>query len=233
MLDHLYNILLDIEKESSEPRDSEGLKVVIMKANGPVFSSGHDLRELVAASHSERRVIFSRLSKIALLMRNINIPIIAQVDQLASAAGYQLATSCDFIICSENAQFSCPGVKIGFACTTPGVAIGRTLPVRKALELCVTGDPLSSKEALLYGLVNRVVQSDKLDEETLQFAQTIVKHSSQTIKIAKRSFYQQMSMDIAQAYDYAEDVMVKSLNTEDAKEGISSFLEKKSPKWKY
>ena len=151
---------------------------------------------------------------------------------LATAAGCQLVATCDLVVCSEGARFATPGVKIGLFCTSPGVALARAVSQKKAMEMLLTGTPLSAEEAETAGLVNRIVPSEELQEATLQLAKQIAEASSQTVSIGKEAFYRQVQMDRRKAYDYASEVMVKNLLTDDAAEGIGAFLDKRDPKWK-
>jgi len=162
-------------------------------------------------------------------LRNIHTPVIAQVSGLATAAGCQLVASCDLAICSEDAEFSTPGVKLGFFCTTPGVALGRAINNhKKALEMLLTGKTISATEALSLGLVNKVVPKDKLKETTDELAQTISQYSSDIIKLGKQAYYHQMNEELPKAYAFAEQVMVSNLSHSHAQEGINAFLEKES-----
>jgi enoyl-CoA hydratase/carnithine racemase len=164
-------------------------------------------------------------------IRTLPQPVIAQVQGLVTAAGCQLAASCDLVIAAEEAAFATPGVKIGLFCTTPGVALARAVPPRKALEMLLTGTPISAREAERWGLVNRVVPADRLADETMTLARQIARASACTVALGKRAFYEQVVRDRPAAYELAQQVMVANALTADAQEGIRAFLEKREPHW--
>jgi enoyl-CoA hydratase/carnithine racemase len=206
-------------------------QVVILKANGTVFSAGHDLKELVAANGTECSTLFALCSQVMTGIRKLPQPVIAQVHGLATAAGCQLVASCDLVVASEGAKFATPGVKIGLFCTTPGVALARAVPIKKAMEMLLTGEPISAQEAERIGLVNRVVPAERLEAETLALAEQIRKTSSSVVALGKRAFYEQLPLDLVSAYKSSEGVMVKNAAEPDAREGMQAFLEKRQPKW--
>lgn len=207
------------------------VKVVILRAEGPVFSSGHDLRELQKADAAENAAIFSLCSEVMEAVRLLPQPVIAQVQGLATAAGCQLVATCDLAVSSEEAAFATPGVKIGLFCTTPGVALARAVPAKKAMEMLLTGTPISASEALKHGLVNKVVPAATLAEETMALAKHVAAASAHILRIGKQAFYRQIALDRPEAYRMAEGVMCENLLEPDAKEGISAFLEKRTPHW--
>ncbi len=208
------------------------VRVVVIRAAGPVFSSGHDLRELAEGSIEDRTILFRRCTELMESIRLLPKPVIAQAQGLATAAGCQLVATCDLAVASEDAAFATPGVDIGLFCTTPAVALGRAVQLKRAMEMLLTGQPISAEEALSAGLVNRVVPADRLDEETLALAEKVASAPTSTVAIGKSAFYRQMAMDRPRAYELAQRVMVENLQTADAKEGIGAFLEKREPSWK-
>lgn len=208
-----------------------GVSAVVIRAEGPVFSSGHDLRELAEADVEDQTILFARCTELMEAVRLLPKPVIAQVRGLATAAGCQLAATCDLVVASEDAGFATPGVDIGLFCTTPAVALGRAVPLKRAMEMLLTGQPISASVALESGLVNRVVPTDSLDEETFALAEKVASAPTSTVAIGKSAFYRQMAMDRPQAYELAQRVMVENLQTADAKEGIGAFLEKREPRW--
>jgi enoyl-CoA hydratase/carnithine racemase len=212
-------------------KDDLAVRAVILRAVGPVFSSGHDLRELAEADAEGHARIFSRCTQVMEAIRLLPQPVIAQVQGLATAAGCQLVATCDLAVASQQATFATPGVRIGLFCTTPGVALGRVVPAKKAMEMLLTGTPISAQEALTVGLVNRVVPQEELEEETLALATQVAAFSPHTMALGKAAFYRQMAMDRPGAYQYAQGVMVENLGHQDAQEGISAFLEKRQPRW--
>ena len=222
-----------LKETLDEIAGDRSVRVVILRANGPVFSSGHDLNELRGRDENEYEEVFRCCAELMETVRKLPQPVIAQVDGLATAAGCQLVATCDLVVCSEGARFATPGVKIGLFCTSPGVALSRAVSQKKAMEMLLTGTPLSAEDAEKAGLVNRIVPSEELQEATLQLAKQIAEASTQTVSIGKEAFYRQVQMDRREAYDYASEVMVKNILTDDAEEGIGAFLDKREPKWKH
>ena len=214
-------------------RHDKEVRVVIIKAEGHVFSSGHDLSELRGGAEEQYRAIFAACTEMMEAIRTLPKPVIAQVDGLATAAGCQLVATCDLAVCSENSKFATPGVNIGLFCTTPGVAVARSVTRKKAMEMLLTGAPLSAEAAEDAGLVNRVVPADKLEANTRELAATIAKASAYTVSIGKQAFYKQVELDVPEAYKFAEKVMVENTLAEDAVEGIGAFFEKREPQWRH
>jgi enoyl-CoA hydratase/carnithine racemase len=211
--------------------DSE-VHVVILRAAGPVFSSGHDLRELANGSAADHAELFALCTDVMESIRKLPQPVIAQVHGLATAAGCQLAATCDLVVASEDASFATPGVKIGLFCTTPAVALSRAVPPKKAMEMLLTGTAISAAAAERAGLVNRVVPRDRLDEETMMLARLIAASSRSTVAMGKQAFYRQLPLDRPAAYEVAERVMVENAAIADAQEGMRAFLEKRPPSWR-
>jgi enoyl-CoA hydratase/carnithine racemase len=207
------------------------IKVVILGANGTVFSSGHDLRELSAVAGDEADALFAQCSEVMEAVRLLPQPVIAKVQGLATAAGCQLAATCDLIVAADIASFATPGVKIGLFCTTPAVALCRAVPAKKALEMLFTGEPITATEAERVGLVNRVVPADRLDDETWSLARKIASASTAILSLGKRAFYRQLPLDYPAAYGVANPVMTENLRCADAQEGLRAFLDKRSPQW--
>ncbi len=216
----------------SEVAADHQIKAVVLRAEGPAFSSGHDLRQVVAGSEADHRALFALCTEVMEAIRLLPVPVIAEVHALATAAGCQLVASCDLVVASEEASFATPGVKIGLFCTTPAVALARAVPTKKAMEMLLTGEPISAGEALRVGLVNRVVPSEKLHEETMALAAQIIAASADTVARGKRAFYTQLPLDRPAAYALAEKEMVDNAGSDDAQEGMSAFLEKRAPRWR-
>ena len=212
-------------------KEDPAVRVVVLRSQGPVFSSGHDLNELVDGEAEAYSAVFAACTEVMEAIRLLPKPVIAQVQGLATAAGCQLVATCDLAVASETAFFATPGVQIGLFCTTPGVAVARAVMPKKAMEMLLTGTPISAQEALEYGLISRVVPGEELEEQVMALARQIASASSQTLAIGKPAFYQQMEMDRPAAYGFAQKVMVENLLAEDAREGISAFLDKREPKW--
>lgn len=215
--------------ESAENDDS--VRVVVIRAEGPVFSSGHDLRELADGNVEDQAILFARCTELMEAVRLLPKPVVAQVQGLATAAGCQLVATCDLAVASEEAGFATPGVDIGLFCTTPAVAVGRVVPLKRTMEMLLTGQPIPASDAMEAGLVNRVVPADRLELETMALAEKVALAPTSTVSIGKSAFYRQMSMDRPQAYELAQRVMVENLQSADAKEGIGAFLQKREPRW--
>jgi enoyl-CoA hydratase/carnithine racemase len=216
-----------VRELAGDPR----IKCVILAAEGPAYSAGHDLREVVAASPEELESLFALCTAAMESIRNAPQPVIAQVQGIATAAGCQLAATCDLIVAAEEASFATPGVKIGLFCSTPAVALSRAVGTKPAMEMLLTGRPIGASEALRIGLVNRVVPRDQLAQVTLELARQVADASGQTLALGKRAFYEQLPLDRPQAYERAERVMVENAQIADAREGMRAFLEKRPPQW--
>ncbi|MDB5391546.1 MAG: short chain enoyl-CoA hydratase [Planctomycetaceae bacterium] len=215
----------------SQIGEDRRVKVVVLRAAGTVFSSGHDLKELSAADESAATAIFALCTDVMEAVRKLPQPVIGMVQGLATAAGCQLAATCDLVMAAETALFATPGVKIGLFCTTPSVALCRAVPTKKSLEMLFTGAPITAQEALRVGLVNHVVPAETLEAETWKIAEQIASASAHTLRLGKQAFYQQLPLERAAAYEFAQRCMVENLSTPDAQEGIQAFLGKRPPQW--
>jgi len=215
-----------------ESAEADGaVKCVILRSTGNVFSAGHDLAEIVAATDAERESLFALCSRAMMTVRNLSLPVIAEVQGIATAAGCQLAATCDLIIAAEEASFATPGIKIGLFCSTPAVAISRVMSPKKAMEMLLTAEPVPAREAERIGLVNRVVPRAELAETTLKLARQIAAASPYTVGLGKKGFYDQIGLDVEQAYALTEQIMVENARAPDAIEGMQAFLERRKPKW--
>jgi enoyl-CoA hydratase/carnithine racemase len=204
-------------------------RAVILAANGPVFSAGHDFADLAGASIERVRNLLETCASVVRTMQGLPQPVIARVHGLATAAGCQLVASADLAVASTDAAFAIPGGKGGWFCHTPLVAVARTVSSKHALELALTGDAIDAGTALAWGLVNRVVPPDELDEATLDLARRAVRGSASSKALGKRTFYEQVGLDQDAAYAYATQVMALSSQSADAQEGFAAFLEKRRP----
>ncbi len=217
---------------------TSGVKVILLKGQGAAFSAGHDLKELTlhrADADGGRAFFEDTMTTCAGLMQAIvraKKPVIAVVEGIATAAGCQLVASCDLAVAAETAKFATPGVNIGLFCSTPMVALSRNVSRKRAMEMLLVGEALDAYEAVDWGLVNRVVPEGEVMAAALKFANAIAAKSAKTISIGKEAFYAQAEMPLADAYDFAARVMVENMLTEDAKEGIDAFLEKRTPSWR-
>ena len=230
LLEALSNALTAIAHE----RD---VRAVILTANGPAFSAGHDLKELNGRRSDEDRGrayfkhIMGLCSTVMQQVVTLPQPVIAAVQATATAAGCQLVASCDLAVASREAKFATPGVNIGLFCSTPMVALSRNVSRKHAMEMLLTGEMISAEEAVRIGLINHAVAPGRERDEAIKLARKITAKSAVTVKIGKQGFYRQLEMPLAQAYDYVSDVMVENLLVRDAEEGIAAFIEKREPKW--
>ncbi|XP_048355493.1 enoyl-CoA hydratase domain-containing protein 3, mitochondrial [Sphaerodactylus townsendi] len=225
-------MLKSLHKDLLREIDSTDLRVIIISGEGPVFSSGHDLKELSHETGGKyHQEVFETCAEVMTLLPKLPVPIIAKVNGLATAAGCQLVASCDIAVASEESKFATPGVNVGLFCSTPAVPLGRAVPRKVALEMLFTGEPITAQEALLHGLVSRVVLAEKLEDETLRIARRICENSRSVLALGKATFYKQMAQDVETAYRTASGVMVDNLALEDGQEGIEAFLRKRKPVW--
>ena len=212
------------------------VKVVVMRALGPAFSAGHDLREIRCAGDESDVAAFREIFDVCVQMmekvQSIPQPVIAEVAGIATAAGCQLVATCDLAIASTEAKFATPGVKIGRFCTTPMVALTRAIGRKRAMEMLLTGEFIDAATAADWGLVNKVVPAERLHDEVLALARKIVGSSGFVVGLGKAAFYAQIDLDQAKAYAYAKEVMSMNALAADAQEGIGAFLERRSPEWK-
>jgi enoyl-CoA hydratase/carnithine racemase len=207
------------------------LHAVILSAAGKVFSSGHDLSEMVDREMKEYRTLFSVCTELMTKLQSIPRPVVAEVQGIATAAGCQLVATCDLAVAAEEAAFATPGVKIGLFCTTPMVALSRAVGRKRALEMLLTGELIDAHRAADWGLVNRVVAASQLRAETLQLAERIAAASELVVALGKQAFYAQIDLPQPAAYASAIEVMTMNSLAQDAKEGIASFLGKRTPAW--
>lgn len=217
----------------TDNQDDPELRCIVVSADGSVFSAGHNLKELVPETGSEfHKTIFSLCSDMMLAIIKSPVPVIAKVNGLAAAAGCQFIATCDMTICSDQSTFSTPGASFGIFCSTPGIAVARTVNRMTATKMLFTGLPISATEALQAGLVSSVVPTAELDAEVNKCCHAICQKSRPVIELGKKFFYQQLIMDIGTAYQKGAEVMTNNLAMDDGKEGIKSFVEKRKPIWK-
>jgi enoyl-CoA hydratase/carnithine racemase len=208
-----------------------GVRAVVLRGEGPAFSAGHDLRELLDRDAETYRIIFDACVALMARIAEIPQPVVAEVEKVATAAGCQLVAACDLAVASTQATFATPGVRIGLFCSTPMVPLSRAIGRKRAMEMLLTGRPIDAETALQWGLINRVVAPESLHAETLALAREIATASATIVGIGKAAFYEQIDLDQASAYDYTKEVMTANALEPDAREGISAFLEKRAPKW--
>lgn len=213
------------------------VRAVIVAANGPAFSAGHDLKQLTArrSDPDGGKAYFRQImTSCAAMMQTIVAlpqPVIACVAGMATAAGCQLVATCDLAVASSQARFATPGVDIGLFCSTPMVALTRNIPRKNAMHLLLTGEPVTADEALRLGLVNKVVPHGSERDAAFALARLVGSKSKATVKIGKEAFYRQAEMSLTDAYDYAAEVMTRNMMMHDANEGLCAFIEKRPPVW--
>ena len=217
--------------------DDKSIKVIVIAANGNVFSAGHDLKEITEARKSEDngdsffKELFDSCSALMQTIVNSSKPVIAEVNGVATAAGCQLVASCDLAIASNNSKFATPGVNIGLFCSTPMVALSRNVHKKNAMEMLLTGNMIGSVKAKEIGLINDFVDAEQLTKTVMALADKIASKPSSTVATGKKAFYEQAEMSLSKAYEYTSEVMRNNLLRDDAKEGISAFIDKRSPDW--
>jgi enoyl-CoA hydratase/carnithine racemase len=209
---------------------SREVRVVIIAGTGKGFSAGHDLKEIRALRELPKiEALFKQCSRMMQTIPLLPQPVIAKVQGAAAAAGCQLVAQCDLAIASDTAKFVTSGVTWGFFCSTPGVAVGRNLQRKHAMEMLLTGEPISAARALEWGLVNRVVSPEELDAVVLALARTLAAKPPATVAAGKRAFYQQMDLGLEQAYALASGVIAASFADAEGRAGMDAFIEKRPP----
>jgi enoyl-CoA hydratase/carnithine racemase len=230
-------LLGELNKAINDAASDKSVRVVVIAANGPAFSAGHDLKEIRTAREADDggRAAFTHMMELcATLMQaivNCPKPVIAEIAGVATAAGCQLVASCDLAVAADGARFATPGVNIGLFCSTPMVALSRNAHNKQAMEMLLTGEMISAEKAREIGLINRVVAAEVLTTKTTELAQTIAAKSAKVLAIGKQAFYAQREMDLAAAYIYTSQVMVENMLNSQAEEGIGAFLDKRKPDW--
>jgi enoyl-CoA hydratase/carnithine racemase len=207
-------------------------RAIVIEGEGPAFSAGHDLGEMIGREPAFYQELFEVCMVMMETIHRLRQPVIAKVHGIATAAGCQLVAACDLAVAAEGTRFATPGVKIGLFCSTPMVPVSRAVGRKRALQLLLTGDPIDAETALEWGLVNRVVPAEQLEEAVMELVAAIARSSPLTIAIGKQAFYDQIDLDEPGAYDVTKDVMAGNAQVADAQEGMSAFLEKRAPTWK-
>ncbi len=214
-----------------EVGDSDALGVVLA-GNGPVFSAGHDFADVADADLASVRSLLVTCTELMTLIQQVPQPVVARVHGLATAAGCQLVASADLAVASEDAGFAVPGGKGGWFCHTPMVAVARNVGRKRAAEMALSGDVISARTALDWGLVNEVVPAAQLDSATHGLLDRVTRGSAESKGIGKQALYAQIDLDQPKAYAYAVEVMAATSQLPDAREGMQAFLEKRKPRWR-
>ncbi len=222
------DVLQDLTRELFAVGESDATGIVLA-AEGPVFSAGHNFADMRGASVDAALELFTTCSDLMQLMHRIPQPIVARVHALATAAGCQLVAACDLAVAARSASFALPGGKGGLFCHTPLVAVGRALPPKRALEMALTGDPIDAETALSWGFVNAVANDDDLDAAVRDLLERATRGSRASKALGKRTYWEQIALPEAAAYEFASAVMADAAMSPAAQEGIAAFLEKRSP----
>jgi len=225
MLGALQTRLDEIDRDDSA-------RVVIIAASGKALCAGHDLKEMRGPEDREyHRSLFDRCGRVMMTINRLRQPVIAEVNGIATAAGCQLVANCDLAVAAAEARFAVSGINLGLFCSTPAVPLSRNLQRKQALQMLLTGDFIDAQTALRFGLVNEVVPHAELSAATLALAEKIAARPAPAIALGKEMFYRQLEMDLSAAYAYASERMACNMDSQDAREGIDAFLEKRPPAW--
>ena len=225
-------LMAAVHQTLEEIAEDVSVRVVVLAGAGPAFCAGHDLKEMRASpDRKSYEKVFRQCSRMMLAVTRLPKPVIAKVHGIATAAGCQLVATCDLAIASTEARFATPGVNIGLFCSTPMVALSRAVGRKAAMEMLLTGDLIGADRAVDVGLINRAVPADRLDVAVDALARQIAGKSRATLRVGKEAFYRQAEMSLADAYDYASEVMTRNMMARDAEEGIDAFLGKREPTW--
>lgn len=224
MAAELFQALAEMEAD-------ERVRVVIIKANGKAFCAGIDVNELHGKSTMEYQSWFELMESPLVAISTMKKPVIAQVDGVAAANGAGLVAACDLAIAADGARIGLTAINVGLNCVGPVVPVARSIGRKRSLELLFFGDLVTAARALELGLVNRVVAKEDLDGEAMAWAATLAMKSPVAVQNAKRAFYTAEDMDYHKAFDYVHEAFARLCSTDDAKEGVSAFLEKRQPRW--
>jgi enoyl-CoA hydratase/carnithine racemase len=227
-LELMLELIAVLRRVSAQP----DVRAIVLDATGPVFSAGHDLSEMIDRDLDFFHRLFDVCTELMETIQKLPQPVIAKVHATATAAGCQLVAACDLAVAADSAKFATPGVKIGLFCSTPMVPLSRAIGRKRALEMLLTGQPIDAATAQDWGLVNRVVPAEALDEEVAGLVAAVARSSPLTVGIGKEAFYAQIELDQHRAYDLTKAVMAMNARTDDAQEGMCAFLQKRAPTWR-
>lgn len=226
-------LLSELQANLDSLSSDESVRVVILKANGRAFCAGHDLKEMRSREDREfHQALFQQCGKVMQTIAGMPQPVIAQVDGIATAAGCQLVAQCDLAVASDISRFAVSGINVGLFCSTPAVPLSRNMQPKQAMHMLLTGDFIDAETALGYGLINQVATVNEIEAETSALAEKIAAKSPLAVRMGKRMFYQQLNMGLDKAYDFAGETMACNMDSEDAREGIDAFIEKRKPNWR-
>lgn len=231
-------VMRQLQEQLEEASSDESTRLIVIAAAGKLFSAGHDLKEMTAHRLDPDRgrgyfeQVFALCSRLMQSISGSLKPVIAEVDGVATAAGCQLIASCDLAYASDRSKFGVNGIDVGLFCSTPAVALTRTVSRKRAMEMLLTGEMIDAATACEWGLVNRVVPSEALTDTVMEYANLIAAKSPTAVELGKRALSQQAGLDLAKAYERTSVIMVENMLADDAAEGIGAFLEKRKPKWR-
>ena len=223
----MQELIAALNHASTQPHT----RVIVIDAAGPAFSAGHDLSEMIDRDEAFLDELFATCTVLMETIHELPQPVIAKVHGIATAAGCQLVAACDLAVAAEGTRFATPGVKIGLFCSTPMVPVSRAVGRKRAMQMLLTGEPIDADTALDWGLINQVVPADQLNDAIQQLVQAIARSSSYTVATGKRAFYDQVDRSEHDAYEHTKGVMTENALAADAQEGMSAFLQKRSPNW--
>ena len=227
------DMLTALQDALDEIAGDETVRVVVLAANGKAYCAGHDLKEMRSSEdRAFHQALFDRCGALMQTINQLPQPVIAKVQGIATAAGCQLVAQCDLAVAAETARFAVSGINVGLFCSTPAVPLSRNMHRKQAMQMLLTGDFIDAETARQFGLVNTVAPMEELDEAVASLAQKIVGKSSLAVGLGKKMFYQQANMDLSAAYQFAGERMTCNMDSEDAREGIDAFIEKRKPAWK-
>ncbi len=226
-------LLRELTVALREASASAATRAIVIDGAGAAFSAGHDLAEMIGRDEAFFTELFGACTVMMETIHELPQPVIAKVHGIATAAGCQLVAACDLAVAAEDARFGTPGVKIGLFCSTPMVPVSRAVGRKRAMQMLLTGEPIDAATALDWGLVNRVVPAEKLDDAVGELVEAIARSSSATVATGKRAFYAQVDRAEHDAYEQCQVVMTDNALDDDAQEGMSAFLGKRAPKWRH
>jgi enoyl-CoA hydratase/carnithine racemase len=227
MLSALQNALEEIAKDKT-------VRVVIIAANGKAFCAGHDLKEMRSSEdHAFHQSLFNQCGRLMQSINQLPQPVIAQINGTATAAGCQLVAACDLAVAADSSRFAVSGINLGLFCSTPAIPLSRNMHRKQAMKMLLTGEFIDATTAQQYGLINEIVPINKLEAKTCELAVNIAGKPALAIEMGKKMFYRQLNMDLSAAYDLASETMVCNMDSDEAREGIDAFIEKRKPEWKH
>lgn len=225
-------LMKELTEELERQAARTEVRAIVLKGAGRAFSAGHDLKEMLDRSLDEERDIFAVCNQLMATVQSVPVPVIAAPHGIATAAGCQLVATCDLAIASDDCRFATSGVKYGLFCSTPGVAVARNVSRKHALEMLLTGRFIDAATAERWGLINRAVPRDKLDEEVMSLVTELAQLSRNALQIGKEGFYKQVEAKQTEAYEMMAEAISCNAIAPDGQEGIAAFIEKRKPVWK-